>query len=115
MPTLTIPERDVTAAGYRGAGVALVSLQRREITVTLTSSEWDAKAGTGTLRWGFELSLDDGATWQFGGVDSAIGERVKGALMPSLVYRSDYLDGARIRLFLQPTVPIRLGLVGEVT
>lgn len=90
-----------------------------DVQVTLISSQWDAKAGTGTLRWGIQRSDDGGANfydWIYQTLN--IGDRSKTGGMPALGFSAvDAVgaQGARLRLFVRPSVTIRLGATIAVT
>lgn len=95
--------------------------------IALTSSEWDAKAGTGTLVWGLQRSDDGGLTYYrwftmpgVGGEPLTIGQRFgkSASQMPEMRFSgADVIPatGARLRLFVVPTVAIRLGATITVT
>lgn len=83
-----------------------------DVLVALVSTEWDAKAGTGTLTWGVEYF--DAATWRILVAQSnlLIGSRDRSGGMPQLHLAGDVVKqvvGVQLRLFAQPTVAIALG------
>lgn len=120
MPTFT------QAEGLCPAGVQTNSASRNvpngnfsHVDATLSSTEWDAKAGTGTIEWGLEWSLD-GTTWQrwLYGAPEPIGGRTRTGGMPFVSANAAgiaAIASGRVRLFAIPTVDIRIGAVITVS
>lgn len=116
MPTITVPEADRPANVRSTTASGTYNGRAESATCTLVSSEWTAKAGTGTFVWGAEISTDGGATWtKFSGSDDPeqIGVRTRSGGMPVFGVGSDTgitpPTGAQFRLYFVPSVAIRLG------
>jgi hypothetical protein len=115
MPNTYLNERKITG------GIETVSPQvtlpdgMDSLTLSLTSSEWVANTGLGSLTWGVEASFDGGTNWiLMGGSTAQFGFLNKGTLMPSIgLSNLDHMVGAIWRLFVFPTITIRLGLQGD--
>jgi hypothetical protein len=98
-----------TVSAARNIGDRLSS-----IFVRLTSSEWAAKSGTGSIsRWGVEASTD-GILWTEHIIvnDIPFGALDRGGGLPLLFLSGgnlDLIEGYRARVFVEPTADIRMG------
>lgn len=117
MATRTIPETDISTdeANPTVSPSQNMGNGNRWVEVQLTSSEWDAKAGTGVVTWGAQYSPDNGATWRLliGGPDD-IGARGRDGLLPRVRLSATFIQQyapMRARLFAWSTVPIKCGAV----
>lgn len=132
MATFTLAQRNCPGGQKTVSPDVLWTGTAREVMIELTSTEWAAKAGTGSLRWGIEASLDGIAPFQpylyqpgdGDDIPFMIGSTDKSGGMPMMSFSSDpsvpnqsppLPSGARLRLFAEPTVSIRLGAVITVT
>lgn len=115
----TVPEGNCLANQKTSSASTVIGNNPQSVFIRLTSTEWTAKAGTGTMRWGTELS-PDGVSWQewvYQPIDiGALGG--KDGLLPALQLSGGTMlayVGYHVRLFAVPTVDIRLGAQISVT
>lgn len=122
----TLPEANCPDGLKTVSPSVVINSNPVQIFVKLTSTEWDAKGGLGTIRWGVESSPDN-AVWTewfyqpaTGRPEIAIGAygkdgvtiaaiQIAGGAMVGMV-------GYHVRLFGHPTgTPIKLGAQVAVT
>jgi hypothetical protein len=124
--TFSVPQGNCPAGQKTVSASAVINNNPQSIFIRLTSSEWDAKAGLGTLRWGVERS-PDGSVWQewifqnaLNDVPMPIGTRGgKDGLLPAMAISGGAMVtmvGWRVRLFaVVAGVDILLGAEVAVT
>lgn len=122
----TLPEVSCPAGQKTVSPSTLINSNPKSILVTLTSSEWDAKAGLGTIRWGVESSPDNVTftEWFYqpatGRPEIAIGAYGKNGVTIAAIQISGGammgMVGYHVQLFAQPTgTAIKLGAQVAVT
>ena len=88
---------------------------QRWIEVQLTSSEWDAKAGTGTITWGVEYRPTTTSPWYIAiSKPDEIGARGRDGLLPRAMVSAEFFAQyapMRLRLFAWCTVSLLAGAV----
>lgn len=115
MDNFSFPERQINTDGWKSPSflVSTAALYRR-IKMRLGSSEWTSI--TGTVDFGVEISNDNGKTWiNFASVKNVtIGWIGKKGGLPSFGVTSIELVGKLARVFIKPSVNIKLSISGEV-
>lgn len=113
MVNFAVPEVQYYADQLAVGPVIKLNNDSGNLTIEITSSEWDEKAGTGIVTCGFEWSTDNGKTWKLlVSFRTNIGQRgLRG--MPRMTYNAkDKIKGVRVRPFVLTTADIKLGFVG---